>query len=359
MTTSGSSATVDMRRAPLLAIRGLDLRSRDRDLWADERAIWDRFVASWAGLDDAAWRLAGAAPSDAGGPDWSLLDHVAHTAHWQEIAIGYVAEAERTGRWPSDEDFDGGDFDRYNERMRTPWEGLPPSEVRARLTAGHDRLVEVVRQLDPTVVRSDEAWGWIFMTLHGHQLDHLGIIEPWAERLRERQAGHDPFVTDPRPAPGEDALAAFLAAEASVMTLWQDLVAGVPIERWTESPVTPGWTLRDHVAHLADWNAEGAAAIEEHLRGGPWPDGPEEGFDAWNERALERHRDEPPTAVLERFTASRQRLLQLVAQLPPGTLLGEDGWSWTYECLHGHVRSHLAMVGPWCARLDWPPADPA
>jgi hypothetical protein len=25
-----------------------------------------------------------------------------------------------------------------------------------------------------------------------------------------------------------------------------------------------------------------------------------------------------------------------------------------YECLHGHVRAHLAMVGPWCARAAWP-----
>jgi hypothetical protein len=31
--------------------------------------MWDRFEAVWAGLDDAAWQLPGAAPSDAGGPD--------------------------------------------------------------------------------------------------------------------------------------------------------------------------------------------------------------------------------------------------------------------------------------------------
>ena len=30
------------------------------------------------------------------------------------------------------------------------------------------------------------------MTLHGHQLDHLGLIEPWADRLRERQVEGDP-----------------------------------------------------------------------------------------------------------------------------------------------------------------------
>ena len=99
MTMPAAGSSLDLRRAPLAAIRGIDLRAPNRDLWADERAVWDRFVASWAGLDDAAWRLPGAAPSDAGGPDWSLLDHVAHVAHWEDVAIDYVAEAARSGRW--------------------------------------------------------------------------------------------------------------------------------------------------------------------------------------------------------------------------------------------------------------------
>ena len=77
---------VDLRRATLADVRALDLRSPMRDLWADERGLWDRLTASWAGLDDAAWHLPGAAPSDAGGPDWSLAEHVGHIADWQELA---------------------------------------------------------------------------------------------------------------------------------------------------------------------------------------------------------------------------------------------------------------------------------
>ena len=47
---------------------------------------------------------------------------------------------------------------------------------------------------------ADEAWGWVFMVLHGHQLDHLGILEPWAAQLRRRQDDGDPFGADPRAA---------------------------------------------------------------------------------------------------------------------------------------------------------------
>jgi hypothetical protein len=36
--------------------------------------------------------------------------------------------------------------------------------------------------------------------------------------------------------------------------------------------------------------------------------------------------------------------------------LDPEGFSWAYEDLHGHVRAHNAMIGPWAARLGWPPA---
>jgi hypothetical protein len=33
-----------------------------------------------------------------------------------------------------------------------------------------------------------------------------------------------------------------------------------------------------------------------------------------------------------------------------GELASPEAGYWTYECLHGHVRAHLAMIGPWCIR---------
>jgi hypothetical protein len=34
--------------------------------------------------------------------------------------------------------------------------------------------------------------------------------------------------------------------------------------------------------------------------------------------------------------------------------LDPEGFSWAYEDLHGHIRAHHAMIGPWAARLGWP-----
>jgi hypothetical protein len=175
MSAAPAVATGDLRRATLTALRRIDFRAATRDLWADESALWDRLLVSWAGLDEAAWRLPGAARSDAGGPDWSLAEHVGHLADWQELAIDYVAIAEATGRWPSDDDFDGGDFDRFNERRRAPWTTMASGEIIDRLMAARPRLLGAVHRFTVEELRGDASWGWMYMTLHGHYLGELVV----------------------------------------------------------------------------------------------------------------------------------------------------------------------------------------
>jgi len=352
MTPLAAAATVDLRRAPLADARALDLRAAERDFWADEAAIWDRFVAMWAGLDDAAWHLPGAAPSDAGGPDWSLAEHIGHVADWQELATDYIPAAIDTRRWPSDDDYDGGDFDRYNERRRAPWTTMSAEAVVARLTAARPRLLAAARHLSPETIRSHEAWGWVYFVLHGHYLDHLAVVEPWTDSLRLRQVDGDPFVADPR-APDH---AGFRAQEAAIGAQFDALVRSVPAKRWTGDEVTPGWTLVDHVGHLADWANEGVRAVEEFHATGTWLADPDEGIDTWNERHVLAVRGESPADALARYDAARAALLTAVETLAIEALRSPDGWSWAYDCLHGHVRKHLAMLGPWCVVADWPGA---
>lgn len=347
--------TVDLRRAPLGDLRAIDFRAADRDFFADGRAIFDRFQATWAGLDDSAWQLAGASSSDAGGPDWSYRDHVAHLAGWAELGIDIVRTGLEADRWPSDDDFDGGDFDHFNETLRVPWREVRPAEVRTRLTAATGLLSELAGRLSPEVLHGDDAWGWVYMTLHGHQLDHLGMIEPWAERLRERQVEGDPFGPDPMIGTGDAGAdqAAFWADEADVFAAFTDLVDAVPEDRRETFGVTPDWSLKDHLAHVGSWFEEGATAIEEHLRGGGWRSGPAEGLDAWNAHDLEGLRPLPWAELRHRLEVSRQRIRAAAHQLDQAEFRSADGWDWTYWDLAGHVRSHLAMIAPWCVRIGW------
>ena len=58
--------------------------------------------------------------------------------------------------------------------------------------------------------------------------------------------------------------------------------------------------------------------------------------------------------TLARYDTSRTELEAAIATLTVDDLRSPDGWSWAYDCLHGHARKHLAMLGPWCATTDWP-----
>jgi len=347
-----TESLVDLRRAPLSDVRAIDFRDPARDLWVDEAAIHDRLRAVIAGIDDAGWRLPGAAPSDAGGPDWSLLDHVGHLVHWQELDVTYVERVLDGGMWPSDEEFDGGDFDRYNERHRAMWAGISPAPIRSRLIESRATLLERATRLPPDVIRNDAAWGWIFMVLHGHVIDHLSILEPWSDALRVRQADGDPF--DPLTALPPVSAETMVADAQGVLAYLDELVGRVADDRWSGSDVTPGWSLADHVNHLADWYEECSAAIEGYLRTGAWSDYPTEGVDVWNEQAVARSRRLTPARTRRRHEAALARLIERVDRLDRDALRSPDGWGWIYECLNGHVRVHLAVVGPWCVRASWP-----
>jgi hypothetical protein len=352
------TAGLDLRRASLAAVQTIDFRAATRDFWADEVALWDRFTAVWAGLDDAAWRLPGAAPSDAGGPDWSLLDHVGHVADWYELAIDYVGEAMATGRWPTDDDYDGGDFDTFNERRRARFADLPPAALRARLDAGRTGLKEASRDLPLATIYSDAAWGWVYNVLHGHSIDHLRVLESWAEQLLARQVQNDPFGLDPQPVASDlaAARARFWADDASVSALLDETLRLLPDEAWTGAEVSPGWTVADHVGHLAAWFDEATDALEEHRETGIWRPLPAEGIDGWNDRQVRRRRGTPVADLRAAYDAGLARLRAFVAAMPDDVWLDPEGFSWAYEDLHGHVRSHLAMIAPFAARIGWPPA---
>ncbi len=365
MTGSAATATVtaaahrlDLRRAPLADIQAIDFRVATRDFWADEAALWDRLRASWAGLDDAAWRLPGAAPSDAGGPDWSLLDHVGHILDWYELAAAYVEEALGTGRWPTDDEYDGGDFDTFNERRRSLFVDLSPADLRTRLDAAHAALIAVGGPLPLAAIYSDAAWGWVYSVLHGHAIDHLRVLEPWAARLRARQGENDPFGPDPQPVASDLAAAKerFWADEASVLAQFDSIVRDLPLDAWTSAEVTPGWTVADHVGHIAAWFDVAAAALEEHRRSGTWREVPHEGIDAWNDTQVRAARGASVAELLRRYDTGHARLRAAVREMSDAEWLDPDGFSWAYEDLHGHVRTHLASIGPYAATIGWPRA---
>ena len=72
------------------------------------------------------------------------------------------------------------------------------------------------------------------------------------------------------------------------------------------------------------------------------------------------HRLEPGSVlILEGDNVTTERYWEPIADEQTATddeWLDPEGFSWAYEDLHGHIRTHLAMIGPWVARAGWPAA---
>ena len=139
-----------------------------------------------------------------------------------------------------------------------------------------------------------------------------------------------------------------------MLTRLHHLLEHVPVAAWTAVELTPGWTLREHLWHLADWAEEGVRAIEAFHSTGSWPADTEEGIDAWNERHVDDAASATVREALLRLEQAYASMQAAAGSLTIEQLRTPDGWSWVYDCLYGHVRKHLALIGPWCATVAWP-----
>ncbi len=147
--------------------------------------------------------------------------------------------------------------------------------------------------------------------------------------------------------------------DATIAAAFRDAIATVPEPDWTVVPDGTDWSLADHVAHLTGWFAIAAAALDAHAAGGDWAAMPPEGVDAYNDRQVRAARGTRPVTLLAGFDAGLERLRRAVSAMTDEEWLDPEGFSWAYEDLHGHVRAHHAMTGPWLARTTWPADRPA
>jgi hypothetical protein len=92
------------------------------------------------------------------------------------------------------------------------------------------------------------------------------------------------------------------------------------------------WTVKDLLAHLADWEQRFIGWYEAGLRG-EIPDIPAPGLswqdlDVLNQRIYERHRDRPLEDVQQEFSASYEQVLATVEGIPEGEMFAVGRYAW-------------------------------
>ena len=126
-----------------------------------------------------------------------------------------------------------------------------------------------------------------------------------------------------------------------------------------EQPLTPAWTIKEMLAHLAFWEETSVPVIQVIHRGGPslpvelWyggtdlellPNAPWPHADIHNEREARWARSRSAAEVLERLKQARQKLKTILATVTDEESRGEIGGQWSGEAVCQHVDHNLAQI---------------
>jgi hypothetical protein len=107
-------------------------------------------------------------------------------------------------------------------------------------------------------------------------------------------------------------------------------LAGLKREDMLKPGVVREWSVKDVLAHLADWEAHMLVWMEAARRGDPvaeiepglnWKQ-----FDAFNQRIYARHRDQPLEEVEAYFHDTHCQFMEMVERMPEDEMLTHGGY---------------------------------
>jgi uncharacterized protein (TIGR03083 family) len=143
---------------------------------------------------------------------------------------------------------------------------------------------------------------------------------------------------------------------------WRELddLAGTADDESLRAPVADGWTVKDHLVHLAAWEESLLALLEGRDRAAAMgAAGMEDGgADTINAAVFEQHRDEAPDNALAGFRETHRRLLERLDELSdedlsrpyshfqPGTEDERPVCGWVAGNTFEHYAEHLSYIRP-------------
>jgi hypothetical protein len=130
-------------------------------------------------------------------------------------------------------------------------------------------------------------------------------------------------------------------------------------EQMVETGVVGDWSIKDVLAHLADWEAHmplwiGAARegdpVAEIESGLNWKQ-----FKAFNQRIYERHRDQSLSRVMDYFRETHREFMEMVETMPEEEMLAQGRYAFigkgaVYDWLSayaGHDRWAKSHIRNW------------
>jgi hypothetical protein len=125
----------------------------------------------------------------------------------------------------------------------------------------------------------------------------------------------------------------------------EKILASVKREDMLQPGVVGEWSVKDVLAHLADWEAHMLVWVDA-ARSGDAVKSPDPGLswkqlDIFNERIYQSHRDQPLDEVIEYFHSAHNQFMQLVEAMPDEEMLGRGFYAFTAKsAIYDWLRSY-------------------
>jgi uncharacterized damage-inducible protein DinB len=148
----------------------------------DKDALLKRYRDSRAELLAAIDGLSDEALTERSMDGWSVKDHLAHLALWDEIRAAEVTRisAGHESAWRMNEEQDAA----YNAIGYAMSENLPIEQVKWELASTRQRLLDAIAKATPRGL-DGSLYGEASLR-SGHESEHAGWIKQWREQSKER-----------------------------------------------------------------------------------------------------------------------------------------------------------------------------
>jgi uncharacterized damage-inducible protein DinB len=282
---------------------------------------------------------------------WTIKDVLAHIAawdRWEERTMRCMVAGDRPDFATVE------DLDASNAAIVAEWRERSLTEVAAEFRMARRDWVTWLQDLSLEEFFRARSYGgddWSFysdpLRVQGqHDAGHAEEIAAWRETEGLKGTTGPSVILS----------AALDAARAELLTA----TSCVPAEVRDSRPVCGGWTLKDLLGHVADWELFGAKGLAQMAAGQSPQVERIDDLDAWNARHVEARRDQSWERVWDDLQGARRALLIALEEMGEVGLgqrfrfpWGPEGtpYEWVGVFL-GHDREHARDV-QMSVGLEW------
>lgn len=266
---------------------------------------------------------------------WSAKDSLAHLVAWEKMTVDWMTrslQGEHVKRFIPGFEYDTDEqhvpvMERLNQHLYEQNKERPLDEVMKDFRATHRVIFDFVAQLDERDIFDPDRFAWrkgspAADMIGGNTYDHYAEHQGWIMEWRARQSGYPPSKAE---------LMQNIRERHGEMEM---LLASLTPEQMTAPELDAGWSVKDSLAHIGEWENLLVEWVGEYRQGKEvkrWAEGfligeddAEEQMHKFNAHLYEKNKTRALDEVLAEFRATYGRVVSTVDALSESELFNPD-----------------------------------